>query len=303
MKISVTKIANFTGHGGSIYALYVSPISKHVYTGANDGYVVEWDLLKPAEGRLLCRLNQPVYSIYLNEERQQLWIGVASGNIHIVDLKTKEELKNLEVHKLGIFDIKEEGGLIYAAGGDGCVSVWNADTMELLQLKKFSEKSARVIALNPKGDFLAVGFSDHSIAILSKNFELVYQKLTAHQNSVFSLAYTPDGQYLLSGGRDAMLKIWEFGPDLKIAKEIAAHNLHVHCISVQKEGNYFLTSSMDKTIKIWSLQDFSLLKVIDKLRNESHTNSINKISWVNEYEFVSIGDDKVMIFWRLNYQI
>jgi WD40 repeat protein len=56
---------------------------------------------------------------------------------------------------------------------------------------------------------------------------------------------------------------------------------------------------MDKSIKIWDLHDFSLLKVVDKMRNESHVNSVNKIAWVNAIEFVSISDDKKLIHWRL----
>ncbi|MDZ4669044.1 MAG: WD40 repeat domain-containing protein [bacterium] len=301
-KISVEKINEFTGHAGNIYALYVSKNSRAVFTGASDGYVVEWNLEKPLEGRLICRLNQPVYSIYFHELTQQLWIGVASGNVHVVDLKTKEEIKNLAVHQLGVFDIKGAGNTIYVAGGDGCISAWDAQTMELLVLKKISEKSCRCIAIQPQGLGIAAGFSDFSLAILDKNLVVFHHELMAHQQSVFSLAFSPDGLFLLSGGRDAFLNIWAFDEDkrtVKLDQGIAAHNLHVHHISVQTEGDFFLSSSMDKTIKIWSLHDFSLLKVIDKTRNESHVNSVNKIAWINEHEFVSISDDKKLMHWRV----
>lgn len=302
-KLSVSKIAEFKGHVGNIYGLYCSPISKKVFTGATDGYVVEWDLQKPDEGRLICRLNEPIYSIFLFEPKQQLWIGLASGNIHVVDLNSKEELKNLEIHKLGVFDLKLNENKIYAAGGDGCIAMIDATTFELLGLKKVAQKSVRCLSFNEKEGVLAAGTSDHSIVLLRNNLEILNTKITAHQNSVFSLAFTPNGQYLLSGGRDAFLNVWRLNfteNSLELVQNIPAHNLHVHHISVQKEGKFLLSSSMDKLIKIWSLTSFSLLKVIDKMRHESHVNSVNKIAWVNEHEFVSISDDKSMIYWRLN---
>ncbi|OYU94904.1 MAG: hypothetical protein CFE21_14595 [Bacteroidetes bacterium B1(2017)] len=298
-KVHVEKLAQFSGHTGNIYGLYCSPVSGKVYTGASDGYVVEWDLTKPDEGRLICRLNEPIYSIYLFEPKQQLWIGVASGNIHVVDLITKEELKNISVHRSGVFDLKGRDGKILAAGGDGSVSIFNASDYSLEKCRNFSDKSARILAFHPHKDIVAVGFSDCSILFLNEKLEVLDAKMDAHGNSVFSLAYTPDGQYLLSGGRDAMLKIWKVTEGVSLFQEIPAHNLHVHSLSVQKEGSMFLSSSMDKTIKIWDLEGFSLLKVIDKQRNNSHVNSVNKIVWVNESDFVSISDDKLVMHWRV----
>jgi len=302
-KVSVSKVAQFKGHVGNIYGLYCSPITQKVYTGATDGYVVEWDLQNPDEGRLLCKLNEPIYSIFLFEPKQQLWIGLASGNIHVVDLASKQEIKNLEIHKLGVFDLKFLNNSIYAAGGDGCISMIDANTFELLAIKKVSQKSVRCLSFHENGQLMAAGTSDHSIVLLRNNLEIINTKITAHNNSVFSLSFTPDGQYLLSGGRDACINVWKvdlLNFEVNLVQNIPAHNLHVHHISVQKEGQYFLSSSMDKSIKIWSLSDFSLLKVIDKIRNESHANSVNKIAWVNEQDFVSISDDKTMMLWRLN---
>ncbi len=297
--IQVNKLNEFTGHSGAIYGLYVSPVSGKVYTGGADGYVVEWDLGNAAEGRLIGRLDQPIYCIFLYEPTKQLWVGTGNGHIHILDLESKIELKNLVSHEQGVFDIKMLNGKLYAAGGDGCISLWDAQKTELLSLKKFSEKSARVITCSPSKSLLAIGFSDFSIVLMDENLAVFELIQNAHTNSVFSLAFNGDGTQLFSGGRDAMLKIWNVAADVTLQKEIPAHNLHVHSIAVQHEGNYFLSSSMDKTIKIWRMQDAELLKVLDKARNDSHLNSINKIAWVSENKFVSISDDKKMMFWEL----
>jgi WD repeat-containing protein 61 len=298
-KIQVVKLARFSGHSGSIYGLYYSTSKNKIYTGGAEGYVVEWNPNEPESGVLVARLALPVYSIFLVEETQILWIGTSSGNIHLIDLKQGKEIRNIAVHQLGVFDLKELNGIIYAGGGDGKISSHNSETGDLINIIKVSDKSIRTLAIDSNIQQLVYGSSDWSIGLLSKNLEFLYRLEKAHQNSVFSLAISPNGEYLLSGGRDAMLKIWQLGNDLKLVQEMPAHNLHVHAISMHQENGYFLTSSMDKSIKIWSVEDFTLLKVMDKMRNESHINSVNKIAWIDDVTFLSVGDDKIMFMWRL----
>jgi WD40 repeat protein len=45
--------------------------------------------------------------------------------------------------------------------------------------------------------------------VYDKELVLVRPKITAHQNSVFSLAFNIKGAYLFSGVRDAMLIVWD----------------------------------------------------------------------------------------------
>lgn len=298
-KIGIEKLGQFTGHNGSIYGLYAGFGSKFVYTGAADGYVVRWNLDNPDSGELVCRLSEPVYCIFLDESTHYLWIGTGSGNIHVVDMADKKELKNIAYHQKGVYDIKEIDGEIFAAGGDGVLSCFERSNFQLLKSSKVSDKSLRVISFHEKLDVIACGSSDFGIYTLSKNLEIRAVLNHAHDNSVFSLAFSSDAQYLLSGGRDAMLKIWRFEQEWVLVEKIAAHNLHVHSISVQKNGTLFLTTSMDKTIKIWDLEGFKLLKVIDKIRHQGHVGSVNKIAWVSESDFVSVSDDKTMMHWRI----
>ncbi len=298
-KIQVVNLARFSGHSGSIYGLYYSANKNKIYTGGADGYVVEWNPNEPEAGVLVARLPLPIYSIFLVEDTQVLWVGTSAGNIHLIDLKQGKEIRNIAVHQAGVYDLKPMNGLIYAGGGDGKISSHDATTGDLINIIKVSDKSIRTLAVDVKVQHLVYGSSDWSIGVLSKNLEFLYRMENAHQNSVFSLAISPEGQYLLSGGRDAMLKIWRLENELKLVQEIPAHNLHVHAISVHKENGFFLTSSMDKTIKIWSLEGFNLLKVVDKMRNDSHVNSVNKITWMDDVTFLSVGDDKMMFMWRL----
>lgn len=268
------------------------------FSGADDGYIVEWNTETKADGKLLVQVNRPVYSMYVNTSEHVIICGTASGNIHVIDLQTKKEVRNIEAHTLGVFDIQFVNNHYISSGGDGRICIWNND-FKLVHSIKAADKSARIIAIHPQLKEFAVGFSDHHIRIYSvSTYELLLDFL-AHQNSVFALAYAPKGNKLYSGGRDVLLRNWNLHHAYEMELNIPAHTLHINAIAFSPDEKLFATVSMDKTIKIWDAQTDTLLKVIDKARNDGHVTSVNKILWLSENELITCSDDRTVMMWGI----
>ncbi len=299
--IQIEKIAHFSGHKGAIFSLEKSINPNCFYSGGDEGYVVEWNFETKVDGKLIVNVPRPIYSLKLDEKRKRLFCGSASGNLYVVDLNTLKEIRNIEAHTNGIYDIKINNELLYTSGGDGRVCVWDIDTLKLLHSSQWCDKSARVIAIHPHDDEIAIGYSDHKIRIATSQLTLL-NTIDAHNNSVFALAYSPDGDFMLSGGRDVMLRSWNRSLGFELEIDIPAHSLHINSIVFSPDGVYFVTVSMDKTIKIWETKNIQLLKVIDKTRNDAHINSINKAIWVNNNTFVTCSDDRQIMMFKLNVQ-
>ncbi len=300
-KLIVHKIFTYTGHRDAIYGLGKGFEPNTFVTGGAEGWVVEWNYKNPAGGTLLVKVNTPIYSFLLLHDEKKLVCGSRAGNLHIVDRVVRKEIRNIEAHTSGIFDIALIENKIITAGGDGKLKVWDKETYTLLAELKHSHKSVRIIAKHPTLPQIAVGYSDTIIRIFSTtNFELL-QEIKAHENSVFALDYSPDGKYLLSGGRDAVLKIWETTKGYAPKQTINAHWYHINAIQYNASGNLFATASMDKTIKIWEATNFELLKVLDKEKHDGHTTSVNKILWVDDNRLISCSDDKTAMLWHINF--
>ena len=119
--------------------------------------------------------------------------------------------------------------------------------------------------------------------------------------SVFSLQYSPDGNYLVSGGRDAQVKIWD-ALWYDLVHDIPAHLFAVNCIAFHPMLPYFATASMDKSMKIWGADNFKLYKVISREKGFlSHALSINKIVW-NGDQLISVSDDKKIMTWNIDFE-
>lgn len=297
--IQIQKLGQFAGHKDYVYAIGKSQKENHFYTGAADGYIVEWSYNDKADGVLISRVSRPVYSFLLNSEKMQLLAGTAQGSLHCIDLNQQTETRNIEAHTLGLYDLKTYQNRLISVGGDGIINIWDLDTLQLICKIKGSDKSARCIAMHPNENEFAVGFSDFSIKIYDAETYQLKRTLNGHSNSVFALSYSIDGKYLISGGRDAKLKVWDVESGFELLHDIPAHTLHINTIVFNPENTLLATGSMDKTIKIWDAQTFKLLKVIDKARNQSHSTSVNKLLWLDNETLASVSDDKMTMLWEV----
>jgi WD40 repeat protein len=277
-KLTITKVAQLQGHKDAVYDFVFDKSSRKLYSVGADGYVVEWSLDRPEEGKLILKSGEAFYSVGLDEH---LNCGSKSGLIYAVNLQTNQLENTSQHHNGGVFFASSR----FTGGEDGVLHVNGTN-------HSIATESLRCL-LETQDHFL-IGASDNNIYALDKTSFEVIQVLRGHTNSVFALELL-DENTLVSTGRDATIKAW----DLTIFKEVhsvAAHNYQVKSLSYN--GNILLSSSMDKTIKIWN-DKLELQKVIDLERNASHTNCINKVEWVDENMFVSCSDDRSLILWQV----
>ena len=300
-QIQVHQIAALTGHEGSIYTLYMPTEGDTIYSAGGDGMVVAWDLKTPGDGQLLARVPSHVFSM-LQLPGGLLLLGQLQGGIHVVDPKSRQEVKHLALHKGGVFDIQPAPGkqVFYAAGGDGVLSVWDVGSFELKQQLPISQESLRSIQFALDGKTLAIGSSDNRVYILQTGSLAVLDVLEGHENSVFCAQFAGGHEYLLSGSRDAHFHVWKPGKKYQLYRRIPAHRFTINSIAVSPDGSMFATAGRDKEIRIWDATSFDLLKVINQEKYGGHVNSVNKVLWVsfNNY-LISASDDRSLMIWDI----
>jgi WD40 repeat protein len=297
--LHIEKIATLAGHRDCIYTLLHASDTGFLYSADGNGMVAKWNLHQPEVGDLVVKVSNSVYAMALLPIQNQLLIAQNFSGIHRIDLENKREISSLQMNSVNIFDIQIFGNNALVAGGDGVVSIVDLEYWAIRKHLKASDKSARCIAINPASGEFAVGYSDHYIRIFDlHSYELKYL-IHAHKNSVFSVCYSPEGKYLLSGSRDAHLKIWNVQQQYTIQNSIVAHMFAINSIHYSPDAQYFATGSMDKSVKIWSAQSFQLLKVLDKARHAGHSTSVNKVIWATSHPYLlSAGDDRMIGVWK-----
>lgn len=296
---TIRQRTRLSGHNASIYALQQGLQSPSFLTAAGDGWMVEWGLENPENGRLIAQVDSKIFALLALPEHHKLIAGNMEGGVHWIDLKAPEATRNVAHHRNGVFEILRFGDNVLTFGGDGLMGIWELRSGSRLWSVELSKQALRCAALSPDLSELAVGASDHAVYVLDTwDWSLKYHIPRAHTNSVFSLTYSSDGQFLLSGGRDAMLRAWDAKVPGTCLSEQPAHWYTINAIAVHPCGRYFATASRDKTVKIWAMDDFKLLKVLETVRDRGHLNSVNTLLWTPDgHTLLSAGDDRSIILW------
>lgn len=250
-------------------------------------------------GRLLAKVETQIFSLCYLEKENRVVAGNMNGGVHWVDLANPETTKNILQHQKGVFAIQQVGDSLFTAGGAGMLTRWNIPNQKTVESLHLSNQSLRCIAYSEERNELAIGASDHNIYLLDATTLAIKNTIVkAHDNSVFTIQYSPDNQHLISGGRDAQLRVRVIENDFKEISAQPAHWYTINDIAFHPKGSIFATSSRDKTIKIWDATSFELLKVIETVRDQGHLNSVNRLFW-SEFEdyLVSCGDDRSIMIW------
>ncbi|MFN4122298.1 MAG: WD40 repeat domain-containing protein [Flavobacteriales bacterium] len=299
--IQAEKVAHLKGHDGAIYTLLPTNNDHYFLSGGSDHMVVLWNELSMMPEAVLAKVPAVIYSLAYFDDYKRLAVGTSAGQIHIIDLALKKEIHCLQPSQSGIFDIQfvPVQSKLLALSGDGSFSLWDTNTLTCIANVKITDKKLRQAAIHPNETTAAVACGNNSIAIIDLSSGLMSKYFEAHTMSVNSLCFSPDGRFLLSGSRDAWLKVWDVQQHFSLHYEVPAHNFAIYSIVYSPDSQFFATASRDKTVKIWNAEDFSFLIRINKDKFDGHINSVNKIIWKKDY-LISAGDDRSIMLWKVS---
>lgn len=298
--MKIEKINDLIGHEGAIYALEESFEANKCYSGGFDNIIVEWDLELPKNPIGIAKLPSKAFSILKIENLGLLLVGQAQGGVHVIDIKTKKEVKFLKVHTDMVFDLhfdKTKNQLI-SVSADGSIAIWDCTKWDLIMHDTLSDQKLRCIEV--LNDSIFVGCEDGTIKCLDSNYQ-TFKTITTHDAGfgVNVVKLSPDGEFLFSGSRDGHLNVHDIKNDFHLTKRIAAHNFAIYDIQFSPDKSMFVTASRDKSFKIWDLNKLTVLEKID-FKTGGHKASVNAVLWTDKNQIITTGDDRSIKVWKVN---
>jgi WD40 repeat protein len=220
------QIANDWRDGESnVRTIALSQDRKKVVSGGNDAVVRLWDVDK---GKVIAKWmghNDPVWNISWNRDGRQIVSGDVEGTVRMWDVESGKTVLVIETGLSSVMAVTYSPGTTMIATGGYTIN----NTMEEEFLKIWDAKTGKLVA-SLKGW--------HTEDLLG----------------VWCLAWTADGQTLISGSSDGSIMTWNTTTWQQIAVW-TGHTNDVYGIAISPNGQILASASHDNTARLWNLEN------------------------------------------------
>ena len=264
------------GRGGWVKPATLSPDTKLLAAGRQDKTVTLWDA---ATGRKVLRLKGhqgTVLSVAYSADGKTL--ACASRDRTVI-----------------VWDVRERPVL----------SPWRWLRPRKLRTLKGHQGSVLSVAVSPDGRFVASGSADGTAKVwdLRKSgFRIPWSgtagqpmhTLRGHDDTVFAVAFSPDGRLLATAGRDRTVKMWKAatGGEMRTFK---GHTGYVSTVAFSPDGRTIASGGTDRSIRLWDVTNGMEIRA---LRNR--TRPVNAVALSPDGRWLASGrSDRTVRVWDL----
>jgi ribosomal RNA-processing protein 9 len=115
-----------------------------------------------------------------------------------------------------------------------------------------------------------------------------------HTGQILAVAASPDGKYVVTGGEDKKMIIYE-ADTLKPIKVLTHHRDAITGLAFRRGTNQLYSSSRDRTVKVWSLDELAYIETLF-----GHQDHVVDIDALAQERCISVGArDRTARLWKV----
>ncbi|EKD06330.1 nSTAND1 domain-containing NTPase [Limnospira platensis] len=232
----------------------------------------------------------------------------------------------LKSHNDRVLDVSfsPDGQILASGSQDTTVKLWSSSGKLLQTLSGHSDRVSSV-SFSPNGEWLATASYDHTVKIwkrlnpqsdLSRNWPSKLQlskfngigvmpkslfvpspvaTLVGHTDSVMTVTYSPDGEYILTGSKDGTIKLWT--ADGQFLRTIRGHQEWVNQVSFSPDSRTVISASDDGTLILWKWDPANTM--LDRLKTiQAHESYVLGVNFSPDGKVIaSAGYDNTVKLW------
>ncbi|NER81148.1 MAG: WD40 repeat domain-containing protein [Leptolyngbya sp. SIO1D8] len=134
----------------------------------------------------------------------------------------------------------------------GSLHIWDRDQQQWQMVSLHLPSRITALALSPNHHCLAVGDATGTVALWHlENNGVRWQKTNTHADTVMTLAFSPNSQWIFSGSRDRTVQGWD--DQGNVITTLVEHRRRVHTLCVSGDGKTLYSGSYDGTVRCWDV--------------------------------------------------
>ncbi|XP_029433602.1 periodic tryptophan protein 2 homolog isoform X2 [Rhinatrema bivittatum] len=262
------------GHKDSIVGCFFEANSLNLYTISRDGVLCVWQCdteLAGLKSRLPeeeAAVQKPVPGREQSEEEEgepnvEQIRGKANPNQKESSGKVKYSRaakhffnKEGDFNNLTAAAYHKKIHLLVTGFASGIFHLHELPDFNLIHSLSISDQHINTISINNTGDWIAFGCSGlGQLLVWEWQSESYVLKQQGHFNNMVSLAYSPDGQHLVTGGDDGKVKVWNASSGFCFVT-FTEHTGSVTAATFTSNGFVVVSASLDGTVRAFDLHRY-----------------------------------------------
>ena len=311
-------------HGQYVHAVAFDAAGKRLASGSSDRTVriyrvPDCELLQEFSGH-----TEDVLSVRFSPDGRRLLTAGYDNTARLWDIASGQELQSLKGHSWWVWaaEFSPDAHRIVTASQDGKAIVWQwSDASTRYEpLTDFVKHRGPIYAakFSPDGQLIATGGFDHVVRLW--NPDEVQQvdiarridglpdppapcrELSGHDKPVCSLAFSPDGKQLVTGGEDNVLRIWQLDSDQRV-DVLRGHTSYVRDCVYSPDGQWILSAGRDQQIKLWQPETYGEFLVLGRNVGGSHSDAVLAARFSRDgSQIVTASRDRTARLWETDTQ-
>lgn len=241
-----------SGHEDIVDAIAFHPQGKLLASSSADRTIKIWNIEAKKLWKTLRGHANQISGIAFSPNGKILASCEAQA-IYLWELKTGECFQTITNNLEFVWSIEFTYDSDFLAIGDGkIIKIWDVKNRCIKQI--MVGYSSQVWHLTLSADRKTIAGSDRQILRVwqlgaDKEY-LPIQTIQSYTNSVWSVAFSPDGQHLVSGGNNQTITIWNIS-DKSCRTATQRHEKPIRTLAFSNDGKWIASGSEDRNIWLW----------------------------------------------------
>jgi WD40 repeat protein len=214
--------------------------------------------------------------------------GTRPSEIKVFDVASGKEVLALQGHVGPAFAVafRPDGKQLATCAMDQTVRLWDARTGKEVRVLRL-EFPAMGLAYSPDGMRLAAAVK-HDLRVWEVETGKQGLGVKGHTGVALSVAWSPDGRLLATGGSDRLVQLWEPATG-KVLFSLRGHTgTTVHSLAFSPDGKRLLSAAADRTARMWSTATGQEVLPLH------HPGRVHAVAFSPDGRLVATGSDSVV---------
>ena len=116
------------------------------------------------------------------------------------------------------------------------------------------------ITTSSDGRYWAAANQQGELRVWLEGGQTLYRAWQAHTDRIYSIAFSPDGHTLATGGWDGLAKVWDVEQGTLLWK--GSHPAEVQRVVFSPDGRILASAGNDETIRFWDVKQGTLMRML-----------------------------------------